>query len=236
VTPLGRLELGRAVALRRANRFVVEAAEGGVAKRLHLRNTGRLLDLVYPGAVLLYQPGAGHRTSGVVVGVEVAGGLAALIDPRLQARFLEEAWARGLVGWLEGWRAVGREAYYRGSRIDYLLEGPVGLRGLMEVKSAVFLSGDRLCMYPDTVSLRGRRHVERLIDARGEGYRAILVFISAHPLCEGFRPCCEVDPRLCGLLERACEAGVEVRAVKMHLDGGGGVFLDTVDLPVRLDG
>ena len=107
---------------------------------------------------------------------------------------------------------------------------------MMEVKSAVYLSGERLCMYPDTVSLRGRRHVERLIEAVGEGFRSVIVFISAHPFCEGVRPCCEVDPMLCKTLEGAAAAGVEVHAVKMHLDESGEVHLDSDDLPVRLDG
>ncbi|MCS7145304.1 MAG: DNA/RNA nuclease SfsA [Nitrososphaerota archaeon] len=232
---LGRLVLEGCVCVRRLNRFVVEAeAAGGGRGLLHLRNTGRLLDLVYPGARLLYEPRPRRRTAGVVVGVEVGGGLAALIDPPTQVAVFEEAWRRGLIGWLRGWGMAGREAVYRGSRLDYLLNGPGGASGVMEVKSAVYLSGGGFCMYPDTVSARGRRHVDVLVEGRREGLRAVIAFVAAHPLCTGFRPCCEVDPILCEKLRRAVEAGVEVRAVKMHLEGGE-VLLDSDDLPVSLE-
>lgn len=231
---LGSFRVEEAVALRRLNRFVVEAEAGGCVLLLHIRNTGRLLDLVYPGARLFFEPRSGGRTRGVIIGVAVDDERAALIDPLTQVRMFEEAWRRGLVGWLKGWRVAGREPLYRGSRIDYLLEGPGGERGLMEAKSAVYLSERGECMYPDTVSERGRRHVDALAAARREGLRAVITFISAHPRCSFFRPCCEVDPHLCEKLRKARDAGVEIRGVKMHLEKGK-VLLDSPDLPISLE-
>jgi sugar fermentation stimulation protein A len=76
--------------------------------------------------------------------------------------------------------------------------------------------------------------VEVLVDAARRGLRAIIAFISAHPLCTGFRPCCEVDPQLCTMLREAWKAGVEVYALKMHLRRDE-VILDTDSLPVRLE-
>jgi sugar fermentation stimulation protein A len=227
-----RLRLEEAATLRRLNRFVVEASASGRTLTLHTRNTGRLIDLIYPGSTLLYAPRKGGRTMGVIVGVKVGAERAAIIDPATQAAAFEEAWARGLVGWLKGWKASARETWYRGSRIDYGLEEPDG-RGLLELKSAVYLSREGLCMYPDTVSERGRRHVEALAEAARSGLRAIIAFVSAHPLCTGFRPCCEVDPILCTKLQEAREAGVEVYAPKMHLERGE-VVLVSDSIPVRL--
>jgi len=228
-----RLALEEAVALRRLNRFVVEASTPLGTLRLHTRNTGRLVDLIYPGSTLLYAPRERGRTRGVIVAVRVGEEAAAIIDPPTQAAAFEEAWERGLVGWLRGWRASARETRYRGSRIDYAIEGPGGW-GLLELKSAVYLSREGLCMYPDTVSERGRRHVEALAEAARSGLRAVIAFVAAHPLCTGFRPCCEVDPQLCTLLREAREAGVEVYATKMHLRRGE-IILDTDSLPVRLE-
>ena len=229
-----RLALEEAVALRRLNRFVVEATTQSGTLRLHTRNTGKLLDLIYPGSRLLYSPRRTRKTAGLVVGVAVDGEEAALIDPATQAAAFEEAWEKGLVGWLRGWRASKREAWYRGSRIDYGLEGPGG-HGLLELKSAVYFSSEGLCMYPDTVSERGRRHVEALNEAARSGLRAIIAFIAAHPLCTGFRPCCEADPQFCAKLREAREVGVEVYATKIHLLLNGKVVLDSDNIPVRLE-
>jgi len=226
-----RLALEEAVALRRLNRFVVEASTPLGTLRLHTRNKNSST-LISPGSTLLYAHRERGRTTGVIVAVRVGEEAAAIIDPATQAAAFEEAWARGLVGWLRGWRASARETRYRGSRIDYAIEGPGGW-GLLELKSAVYLSREGLCMYPDTVSERGRRHVEALAEAARSGLRAVIAFVAAHPLCTGFRPCCEVDPQLCTLLREAREAGVEVYAAKMHLRSGQ-VILDSDNIPVSL--
>ena len=227
-----RLRLEEAVALKRMNRFVVEASASGRTLMLHTRNTGRLLDLIYPGSRLLYKPRKTPRTSGVIIGVLIEGERAAIIDPPTQTMAFEEAWSRGLISWLRGWRQAAKEVIHLGSRIDYALESAEG-RGLLELKSAVYLSREGLCMYPNTVSERGRRHVEALAEAARSGLRAVIAFVAAHPLCTGFRPCCEVDPQLCTLLREAREAGVEVYAAKMHLRSGQ-VILDSDNIPVSL--
>ena len=230
---LWRLEVEEGEVEKRLNRFVVLCRSGGRTIYLHLRNTGRLLDLLYPGARVLYLPKKRGRTSGLIVGVVVDERSAALIDPGTQARAFEEAATLGFIPWMRERRIIGREFLYEGRRIDYLFEGE-GRRGLLELKSAVFYSGDGHCMYPDTVSLRGRRHVEALMRARESGMDAVIVFISAHPSCRAFRPCSEVDPAIASLISRAAEMGVEVHSVKMHLGIGGEILLDAPSLPVDL--
>lgn len=229
-----RLSVEEAEVYRRINRFAVRCITGRGERLLHLRNTGRLPDLIYAGARVLYLPKKGGKTHGLIIGAMIDGDSAALIDPVTQTRVFEKSAGLGLLPWFRGREIARREVPFLGRRIDYLIRSR-GSDGLLEVKSAVFHSGDGYCMYPDTVSLRGRRHVEALIKAREAGLDVLIVFISAHPLCRAFKPCRAVDPEVARLLSEARRRGVEIYSIKMHMRRDGEVLLDDASLPVELE-
>ncbi|MEM2802949.1 MAG: DNA/RNA nuclease SfsA [Nitrososphaerota archaeon] len=228
-----KIKVDIAVVRRRLNRFVVKADYFGKSLRLYLRNTGRLSDLLQPGSAALFIRDKGPRTDGLLVGIAIDDKRAAILDTGLQTVIFEESWRRGLIPWLEGWRIAKREYRYYDSRIDYLIvKGEA--KGLLEVKSAVYHLGDYYCMYPDTISIRGRRHIERLIQARRRNYHAFLVFIAAHPSCRYFRPCREADPVIGEILRKARDSGVNIYSVKMYLTIDGEAILDSSSIPVLI--
>lgn len=59
-------------------------------------------------------------------------------------------------------------------RFDFLLKGD-GERCLLEVKSCTLVR-NRKALFPDAKTERGRRHLEALTRAKGEGYRAAVIF------------------------------------------------------------
>lgn len=226
-----KIEMDTAVVRRRLNRFVVEADYSGESLRLYLRNTGRLSDLLRPGATALFIHNRGPKTNGLLIGIMIDEGRAAIIDPRLQTAIFEESWRKGLIPWLEGWRIAKREYRYYDSMIDYLIVKNE-TEGLLEVKSAVYHLGDGYCMYPDTISIRGRRHIERLIQARRRNYHSFLVFIAAHPSCRYFKPCREADPLIGEILRKARDSGVNIYSIKMFLTVDGEAILESSSVPV----
>ncbi len=228
-----KVEVDTAVIMRRLNRFVIEACYFDKSLKLYLRNTGRLSELLLPGSTALFIHHKGPRTDGLLVGIMIDDMRAAILDTKLQTVIFEESWRRGLIPWLEGWRIAKREYRYRDSRIDYLIVKNKS-KGLLEIKSALYHLGDNYCMYPDTISIRGRRHVERLIQARRRNYQSFLVFISAHPLCRYFMPCREADPFIGEILRKARELGVDIYSVKMHLTKDGEAILDSPSIPVLI--
>jgi len=227
---LTRLNLVPASVVERRSRVTLVAEVEGQRLLCHLRNTGRLLDYIYPGAKVLVTPKLHGQTQATVIGATV-GEDAAIIDPYTQARCFEWGVERGAVSWLRPFRLGRREVFLAGSRIDYLLTGNRGSRGFLELKSAVFLDSDRFAMYPDCRSERGRRHVRLFMKMATKG-RMVIVFVAAHPWAVGFKPSVEGDPVLTELLRSAHARGVELRAVKMHIDAAGRVVWDDDDLPI----
>ncbi len=222
--------------IKRLNRFTITVQlEDGREESALIRNTGRLREILYPGAAALciprYKTGKTHY---LLIGGSVEESTeVALIDPATQCRAFEEAAACGLIPWLNNWQIERREITIGNSRLDYALRSVTGEQGFLESKSAVHFTG-YYTMYPDCPTERGRRHIRLLQDLSQKGYRSILAFMAAHPDAEAFKPDAEADPDLAFSLLQAAAQGVEVYAVKMALSLDGDVLLLDPALPVDL--
>ena len=225
-------DLIEAEVVTRLSRVTVLAQAGDARFLCHLRNTGRLHDLIYEGARILVIPKPSKRTHALILGCPIDH-RATLIDTYLQARCFEEAVKKGLVRWLRGMILDRRDVKLGGSRIDYRIRRK-NEHGYLELKSAVYLdTRDNYAMYPDSPSKRGRRHIIALTNIARKK-RAIITFIAAHPLATGFKPCVEGDPEIPILLRRAVENGVEIYAVKMFIDENFNVVFDNDSIPIKL--
>lgn len=217
----------------RENRFVGIARCGGESTRVHINNTGRLADLLFQGAEILCTRIMAPKIPFRVIGTRVSGNRWTLIDTKLQERAFIAGVEKNYIPWLAGYRVVKRDPDLGGLKIDLLLRSlRSGGEALVELKSAVYYNAkDRSARYPDTISIRGRRHIEALINAKG--YERYLVFIAGHPDAEIFGPS-HIDPMLPGLLKRALDSGVVIKAIKIYIEGES-IFISNPDLPVTLE-
>ena len=192
------------VFLARPNRFLAEVSVAGHAELVHLKTTGRCRELLIPGAeVFLTAPGtAGRKTAYDLVAVRKSNGLLVNIDsqaPNLAAL----AWLRR-----QRFDRIVPEYRYGDSRIDFLMEGG-GQRFLMEVKGCTLEIGG-IGYFPDAPTERGIKHLDALIRARREGFRAIAAFVIQMNGVTEVRPNLSTHPAFGEAWQRAEEAGVEM--------------------------
>lgn len=228
---LGKLVPGRFVA--RDNRFRVTVEVDGRKVWAHLPNSGRLGELLVPGAqiLVLEQPAARRKTKYDLSFVEF-GGRWVSVDARLPNELVQEAIRDGRLAPLSGYASLRREVVYYHSRFDFLLEGPERAPCLVEVKS-ITLVVDGLGCFPDAVTQRGRRHVEELADAINAGYRAVVVFCVQREDAKAVRPHDESDPEFARALRAAARRGLEIYAYACQVEPGRVEI--SHHLPVRLD-
>jgi sugar fermentation stimulation protein A len=214
----------------RLDRFRVAARlPDGRVEVLHNTNTGRLADALTPNRPCLAYPIRGRRLRLRLAALEYHGGLA-VVDTLLQARAFEAAAARGLLPWLAGCRVASRHPRVPVGRLDYALDCPRG-RLLVETKSAVLAGPGLEALYPDTVSLRGRRHVSWMIEAHRSGLRVMLVFIAAFPAARCYAANPRGDPRLARLIWEARLQGLPMAALSLEATASGEVRLVNPGLP-----
>ncbi|MEO0149621.1 MAG: DNA/RNA nuclease SfsA, partial [candidate division WOR-3 bacterium] len=187
-------------------------------ERVHLNNTGKLLDLLVEGVDVLIMPIKGKRLKYRIVGTRVEGDEFTLIDTNLQERMFLKAHSMGLLPFLKDYVFVKRNVRIEGEVFDFLFKGN-GRGLLVELKSAVYyFPNDKSARYPDTITIRGRKQLEKLNKLEG-----IVVFVAGHPYAEVFKPS-HKDPKIPGILK---DLKGKTYAIKMALKRNGDVlFLD----------
>jgi len=221
------------ILVERLNRFVIKVILDGRTQRAYINNTGRLAQYLAKGRRgFCIRNVKSNKTDCRLFSVGKDRS-AALIDTHLQMKAFEKAVEFSLIPWLKGYRILKRNVFLDSSIIDFLLE--CGEKKLyLEVKSAVFLDG-RFAMYPDCLSTRGRRHIERLIRHVKNGGFASILFIAAMAEAEAFRPNCYIDPVICKLLREAHNEGVDLKCVKMcYCPEDSFIYLLDADLRVEV--
>jgi sugar fermentation stimulation protein A len=219
--------------LSRDNRFRVTVEVEGREVWAHLPNSGRLGELLVPGRriLLIERPGAGRKTGYDLILVEMEGRWVS-VDARLPNDLVAEALRAGKLVPLAGYPIVRREVPFGRSRLDFRLEAPDRAPCLVEVKS-ITLVIDGLGCFPDAVTARGRRHVEELAGAVGEGYRAAVVFVVQRDDAVGVRPHDESDPDFGRALRESARQGVEIYACGCRVEPARIAIERT--LPVHLE-
>lgn len=122
-----------------------------------------------------------------------------------------EAIQQSLLPGLSAYEQISREVRYgrENSRIDLLLQGGQQPDCYIEVKSCTLLQAQQ-GLFPDTVTLRGQKHLRELIEVKQQGQRAILLFMMLHSGIRSVLPAREIDPEYARLFDQAVAAGVEV--------------------------
>lgn len=218
---------------RRANRFLVEVESGGEILLAHLANSGRLEQFLKPRTLCLCLPQERPAKSQLRLIASGEGEYWSILDTRTHMLSFEKALESELIPWLKGWKLKGRNVRLMDSLIDYLLKKS-DQELFLEIKGAVMLKGD-LALYPDAPSLRGKKHIQALMDHARKGGGSAILFISSLPKVRAFSPNEETDPRIALLLRQAQGEGVIIRAINLVLDSRNWeVLLLDQDLPVFL--
>ncbi len=202
----------------RPNRFTALIRVGEEVWKYHLRDPGRLTELLIPGreVTLRIAERPRRKTRGEVMGIKFDGTWV-LVNSSLHsdiARWLIEG---GYIEALKGWRIKRREFKLKKSRIDFLLEKE-GKLCLLEVKGCTLVRGG-LALFPDAPTERGRRHVLELMSARKEGYEACILFLVTREDARMFSPNWEVDSEFSKSLLIASKEGVRLISYKLGFNG-----------------
>ncbi len=226
-------ELFSAELIERDSRVSVIASDGEKEFRAHLRNTGRLPELIYPGGRVVCEWKQGGKTDARVVGA-IDDGSYVLLDTHVQEKLFALKLRTGNIGVLPELESISEQETFRGKRFDYGVVTETG-KGFIELKSAVTCENS-WASYPDAPSRRGLEHVRTLTELAGKGKDVYVAFVLTHPDCDRFRPNPEVHPEMAEALRQGREAGLKLFATKMVLGHNGRVRLVSDDIPVRLGG
>lgn len=205
--------------LRRYKRFLADIElEDGREVVAHCPNTGSMRAVNVPGCRVWVSPSTNpaRKLSWTWELIELPDGkggvdLVSVHTGRANA-LVEEALCDALVPELAGFAELKREASVEGARLDFRLRAAQGRDTFVEVKQVTLKEDDGHGYFPDSVSERGRRHLEVLAELVARGHRGVLLFCAAHTGIDDVAPAAHLDPAYARTLQAVAERGVEVLA------------------------
>ena len=201
----------------RPNRFLAHVRIDGKEEVCHVKNTGRLSELLIKGAKVYVQEhdNPKRKTRFSLIGIEKNGTLYN-IDSQAPNQVAREWVERG--DFLSGITYIKQEKTYHDSRFDLYMETNDS-KIFMEVKG-VTLNKNGIGYFPDAPTERGKKHVLELCDAKKDGYEAYVLFVVKFQPAKGFSPNRLSQPDFADALIMAREKGVKILAVECKVMPG----------------
>jgi len=212
--------------LRRYKRFLADLVlEGdGTEVTAHCPNPGAMQGLAMPGLRCWLEPvsGKGRKLHFGWRLLELPSGGWASIDTGLPNRVVGEALAAGRVAELADYTTLRPEvAFGTASRLDFLLSAEGLPDTYLEVKSVTLCRSNGWAEFPDSVTRRGRKHLEDLTGIVRRGQRAVMLFAVSRSDCGAVRVARDIDPAYARAFDAARAAGVEMLAYRIEISPEG---------------
>ena len=191
----------------RPNRFIAIVEVDGVDTVCHVKNTGRCKELLVPGCRVVLEKGTNpHRKTPYDVIAVYKGNRLINMDSQAPNKVAEEWLCKRFQD-----AEIRREVTYGDSRLDFAVTQGEDT-WLIEVKGCT-LEVDNEGYFPDAPTQRGVKHLQHLIRATEEGYRAAVLFIVQMEGIAAIHPNDTTHPAFGEALRQAAAAGVELWAV-----------------------
>ena len=214
--------------VRRINRFTAEILIDGKTELVHVKNTGRLRELLVPEAKVTLQKTLNMNR-------KTAYDLISVYKPNLKWVNIDSLAPNALMKqqfMSLNYDLVKAEYTYGDSRIDFYMEKN-GEKYLTEVKGCT-LADDLhpgLGLFPDAPTERGIKHLHELTKAAKEGYHTAIAFVIQMNGIYQVLPNEAAQPEFKKALVEAAKAGVQVVCYSCHVEADSikitGVIEDT---------
>jgi sugar fermentation stimulation protein A len=182
--------------IKRYKRFLADVRlSSGEVVTAHVANTGAMIGLTEVKSEVWLSPAQNParklRWSWelIRVGKSLVG-----INTQHPNGIVAEAITNGQIPELMGYDSLQREVRYgESSRIDILLAKENGDRCFVEIKN-VHLKRDKDAEFPDSVTVRGTKHLKELSTMVTLGHRAAMLYLVQREDCTAFKIAGDIDP------------------------------------------
>ncbi|MCO5143838.1 MAG: DNA/RNA nuclease SfsA [Oligoflexia bacterium] len=204
---------------KREKRFFAHCSKDGKKIIAHCANPGSMKGNLEEGTLVkLLDYGKDHLKSGRKLRYkwilsETKEGTVVL-DTTMANKIVEEALLAKKIKEVSQYKELQREKTFAASRFDFCL----GLEECyLEVKSVSMVIDD-VAAFPDSVTARGAKHLQELIEVVRSGRRAVNLFLIMRPEFQKMRIAKEIDEKYYQAFVEAKKAGVEFLAYNIRVE------------------
>ena len=211
----------------RVNRFIAKCSLNGEEVTVHVKNTGRLRELLLPGARCYLEKSGNpaRKTTYDLVAVEKDGRIVN-IDSQAPNLIAKEWVQHG--GWGDV-TDVRSEVTWGDSRFDLACRSG-DMPCLIEIKGVTLFDDAGVAIFPDAPTTRGAKHLHGLIRAAAAGMKAGLIFVIMKEDAVALRPNDLTDPGFSAALREAAASGVRLTAACCRVTADSAEIVHTVPI------
>ncbi len=227
-----------ATLIRRYKRFLADVRlEDGREVVAHCPNPGSMMGMKNEGLKVWLEPNDDPKKK-LKFGwrlAELPDGHFIGVDTAVPNRAVRAALEAGEVGPLAPYKTVRPEVKYgQASRIDFLLQ-EAGLPDVyVEVKSVTLMRQQGLAEFPDSVTVRGAKHLAELTQMAAQGHRAVMLYLVQRTDCTRFTLASDIDPAYAAAYRSAVKSGVEVICIGTKITPEGVWLTQGLEVSVSL--
>lgn len=196
--------------IRRYKRFLADVElESGEIVTAHCTNSGSMKSCIEPNAAVYMSPAMGpkRKTKYTWEMIRIGGRWVGINTSMPNLLAFEAIKNQQIVG-LKGYTNVRREVKYGNSRID-IYAANKNEKCFIEVKN-VTMKEENFARFPDAVTIRGKKHLNTLMEIKAAGMRAVMLYVIQRMDVEMFAPAWQIDPEYAETLVTAFTNGVEI--------------------------
>ena len=196
----------KATFIERPNRFIAIIEIDGKREVCHVKNTGRLKELLIAGSTVLVEhcPLPTRKTNYDLIAVEKEGQIVN-IDSQAPNKIAAE-WLKKS-GLFPAESTLKTEVKCKDSRFDLWIENTY-----IEVKG-ITLNQEGVARFPDAPTLRGVKHLNELSNIAKNGGKAMILFVVQMKGIRQVEPNDKTHPAFGQALRNAAKAGVKILAI-----------------------
>ena len=206
-------ELIPGVLIKRYKRFFVDIKLRNKIITAHCPNPGSMIKLLNKGnPVWITKSKNEHRKLKYTLQIIQVDKIKICINTHVTNKIVQEAINKGFIQELKNFNIIRPEKKFgENTRFDFFLLNKVtNKKAFLEVKSVSLQRKNHHAEFPDSVTSRGKKHLENLVIANKQGYESYLFFLIQIEKCKSFAIASDIDPEYYKVFNNALKKNVNV--------------------------
>ena len=211
--------------LKRYKRFLADVIfKNGEKKTVYCPNPGSMLGLTNKNTKIWLEKSNNKNSKYDYIWrlVEINGGKLICIDTLMANKVIYENLLKKKIPELKKYEEIISEPKIKdGSRLDFLLKSNDEKSCYIEVKSSTLSRLPKISEFPDSVTLRGSKHLSLLTHLKNNGFRAIQIYIIQRSDTNCFMIAKDIDKEYFKSFQIAKKSGVEILVLQSLVSKNG---------------
>jgi len=197
--------------IKRYKRFFVDVKVKNTIVTAHCANSGSMMGLLNKNnKVWLTRSNNEKRKLKYTLQIIEENGSKVGVNTHLTNKIVNDALERNLIKDFSSKVKIKREQVFgENTRFDFYLEDGK-IKSFLEVKNVTLKRKSGTAEFPDSITSRGTKHLNELINATKKGFKSYLLFVIQREDCNKFVVAKDIDPEYSKTLINAIKNNVKI--------------------------